>query len=76
MQDTIERSIAIAAPLERVWDLVPGLAGGCPATPRDSDRTPGHVVVRESEKWVDSRRGRRAAADDVRRSGGRDVPRR
>ncbi len=52
MQDTIERSIAIAAPLERVWDLVTEPGWWVPSDAHgDTDRTPGHVVVRESEKW-------------------------
>jgi uncharacterized protein YndB with AHSA1/START domain len=52
MQDTIERSISVAAPLERVWNLVtePGWW-----VPSDSGQTaeprPGNVVVRESQKW-------------------------
>ncbi|MGH8862352.1 MAG: SRPBCC domain-containing protein [Jatrophihabitantaceae bacterium] len=52
MQDTIERSIAIAAPIERVWDLVTEPGWWAPNdVPVEPDRTPGHVVVRESEKW-------------------------
>lgn len=55
MQDTIERSVAITAPLERVWDLVtePGwwVPNDAADEPGEPDRTPGHVVVRESEKW-------------------------
>jgi uncharacterized protein YndB with AHSA1/START domain len=52
MQDTIERSIDIAAPLERVWDLVTEPGWWVPTDePVDSDRAPGAVVVRESEKW-------------------------
>lgn len=52
MQDTIERSIAIAAPLERVWELVTEPGWWVPSdVPVEADRTPGHVVVRESEKW-------------------------
>jgi uncharacterized protein YndB with AHSA1/START domain len=52
MEDTIERSIAIAAPLERVWDLVTEPGWWVPSdAPVEPDRTPGHVVVRESEKW-------------------------
>jgi uncharacterized protein YndB with AHSA1/START domain len=52
MQDTIERTITIQAPLERVWDLLtePGwwVPNDAPVT---APRTPGSVVVRESEKW-------------------------
>ena len=52
MQDTIERSIAINAPLERVWDLVTEPGWWVPSdAPVESDRTAGTVVVRESEKW-------------------------
>jgi uncharacterized protein YndB with AHSA1/START domain len=52
MQDTIERSIAISAPLERVWDLVTEPGWWVPTDePVAADRTPGSVVVRESEKW-------------------------
>jgi uncharacterized protein YndB with AHSA1/START domain len=56
MQDTIERSVSITAPLDRVWDLVtepgwwvPNDVAGDASVP--SGRTPGTVVVRESEKW-------------------------
>jgi uncharacterized protein YndB with AHSA1/START domain len=52
MQDTIERSISITAPLDRVWDLVTEPGWWVPSDlPVQADRTPGHVVVRESEKW-------------------------
>jgi uncharacterized protein YndB with AHSA1/START domain len=52
MQDIIERSIAIAAPIERVWELVTEPGWWVPSdVPVEADRTPGHVVVRESEKW-------------------------
>jgi uncharacterized protein YndB with AHSA1/START domain len=52
MQDTIERSIAINAPLERVWDLVTEPGWWAPSdTPVHANRTAGTVVVRESEKW-------------------------
>jgi uncharacterized protein YndB with AHSA1/START domain len=52
MQDTIERSIDINAPLERVWDLVTEPGWWVPDdSPRAADRTPGNVVVRESEEW-------------------------
>jgi uncharacterized protein YndB with AHSA1/START domain len=52
MQDTIERSIAIAAPLERVWELVTEPGWWVPTDVAvDPDRTPGHIVVRESAKW-------------------------
>jgi uncharacterized protein YndB with AHSA1/START domain len=52
VQDSIERSIAIAAPLERVWDLVTEPGWWVPSdVETEPDRTPGNVVVRESEKW-------------------------
>jgi uncharacterized protein YndB with AHSA1/START domain len=52
MQDSIERNITIAAPIERVWDLVTEPGWWVPTdVPVEPDRTPGHVVVRESEKW-------------------------
>lgn len=52
MQDSIDRSIAISAPLERVWDLVTEPGWWVPSDVQvEPDRTPGHVVVRESEKW-------------------------
>jgi uncharacterized protein YndB with AHSA1/START domain len=52
MQNTIERSIAINAPVERVWELVTEPGWWVPTdAPIRSDRTPGTVVVRESEKW-------------------------
>ena len=52
MQDTIERSIDIAAPLDRVWDLVTEPGWWVPTDhPVTAERTPGAVVVRESEQW-------------------------
>src|SRR3954454_1764060 len=52
MQDTIERSIAISAPLDRVWGLVTEPGWWVPSDePVEAERTPGTVVVRESEKW-------------------------
>jgi uncharacterized protein YndB with AHSA1/START domain len=52
MQDVIERSIDIAAPLDRVWDLVTEPGWWVPTDEAvEADRTPGSVVVRESEKW-------------------------
>jgi uncharacterized protein YndB with AHSA1/START domain len=49
MQDTIERSITISAPLERVWDLVTEPGWWVPSdAPITADRTAGSVVVRES----------------------------
>ncbi len=52
MQDTIERSIDIAAPVDRVWELVTEPGWWVPAdTPVPADRTAGAVVVRESEEW-------------------------
>jgi uncharacterized protein YndB with AHSA1/START domain len=52
MQDTIERSIDIAAPLDRVWELVTEPGWWVPSdTPTTADRTTGAVVIRESDKW-------------------------
>ena len=52
MHDTIERSITITAPLERVWELVTEPGWWVPTdNPVQADRTAGTVVVRESEKW-------------------------
>jgi uncharacterized protein YndB with AHSA1/START domain len=52
MRDTIERSITITAPLERVWELVTEPGWWVPTDVAiTADRTPGTVVVRESEKW-------------------------
>ncbi|PZS31605.1 MAG: polyketide cyclase [Pseudonocardiales bacterium] len=53
MHDSIERSIAISASIDRVWELVtePGWWAPSDAAPVETERTPGTVVVRESEKW-------------------------
>lgn len=52
MQDTIERSIAISAPHERVWELVTEPGWWVPSdSPVQGERSAGSVVVRESEKW-------------------------
>lgn len=52
MQDSIERSIDIAAPLGRVWDLVTEPGWWVPSdVPVDPVRTPGHVAIRESAEW-------------------------
>jgi uncharacterized protein YndB with AHSA1/START domain len=56
MQDRIERSIAISAPLDRVWDLVTEPGWWVPTdaqtdAPTEAVRSAGSVVVRESEKW-------------------------
>ena len=52
MQDTIERSIAISAPVEKVWELVTEPGWWVPSDVEIApDRTPGTVVIRESEKW-------------------------
>lgn len=52
MHDTIERTISISAPIDRVWDLVTEPGWWVPTdTPVRADRTAGTVVVRESEKW-------------------------
>ncbi|GAB3836531.1 SRPBCC domain-containing protein [Dactylosporangium cerinum] len=52
MNDRIERSVLINAPLNRVWDLVTDPGWWVPSqiqTP--NDRTSGTIVVRESEQW-------------------------
>ena len=52
MQDRIEQEIIINAPLDRVWDLVSVPGWWVPtAGETEPDRTPGHVTVRESERW-------------------------
>ena len=52
MQNTVERSISISAPVERVWDLVTEPGWWVPTdVPTPAERTPGKVVVRESEKY-------------------------
>ncbi len=52
MQDRIEQEIVINAPLDRVWELVTEPGWWAPAdTAPPVDRTPGHVTVRESQKW-------------------------
>jgi uncharacterized protein YndB with AHSA1/START domain len=52
MQDSIERSIAISAPLERVWDLVTEPGWWVPSEfDGTASRAPGTVVVRQSERW-------------------------
>jgi uncharacterized protein YndB with AHSA1/START domain len=52
MEDRIERDIMINAPLERVWELVSEPGWWVPTTVvAPVDHTPGHQVVRESEKW-------------------------
>jgi uncharacterized protein YndB with AHSA1/START domain len=52
MQDTIERSIAIAASVERVWDLVTEPGWWVPSDlPTEGRGAVGTVVVRESEQW-------------------------
>ena len=52
MQNTIERSIDISAPLERVWELVTEPGWWVPVeTPVVPNRTVGHVAIRESEKY-------------------------
>jgi uncharacterized protein YndB with AHSA1/START domain len=52
MQDTIERSIEINAPLDRVWDLVTEPGWWVPTDgPVVAERSAGAVVIRESEKW-------------------------
>jgi uncharacterized protein YndB with AHSA1/START domain len=52
MEDRIEQQITINAPLDRVWELVSEPGWWVPSTvPPPVDHTPGHQVVRESEKW-------------------------
>ena len=52
MNDRIEHSVLIEAPLDRVWDLVTEPGWWVPTqTPAATDRTPGAVAVRESEPW-------------------------
>ena len=50
--DRIVRTIAINAPLDRVWDLVTEPGWWVPTdAPAPIDHTAGHQVVRTSEKW-------------------------
>jgi|HubBroStandDraft_1064217.scaffolds.fasta_scaffold54252_3 uncharacterized protein YndB with AHSA1/START domain len=52
MEDRIEQDITIKAPLDRVWELVSEPGWWVPsAVVAAVDHTPGHQVVRESEKW-------------------------
>ena len=52
MDDRIEQEITINAPLDRVWQLVSEPGWWVPSTITEpADHTPGHQVVRESEKW-------------------------
>jgi uncharacterized protein YndB with AHSA1/START domain len=52
MEDRIEQTITIDASLDRVWELVSEPGWWVPAKLVESvDHTPGHMVVRESEKW-------------------------
>lgn len=52
MQNSIERSVDIAASVDRVWDLVTEPGWWVPSdVPIEPDRTAGAVVVRESEKY-------------------------
>lgn len=52
VQDSIERSITINAPLDRVWELVTDPGWWVPdESGTVGDRTPGAVTVRESPKW-------------------------
>jgi uncharacterized protein YndB with AHSA1/START domain len=52
MDDHIEQAITINAPLDRVWELVSEPGWWVPsAVVAAVDHTPGHQVVRESEKW-------------------------
>lgn len=52
VDDRIEQEITINAPLDRVWQLVSEPGWWVPSTiTGPADHTPGHQVVRESEKW-------------------------
>jgi uncharacterized protein YndB with AHSA1/START domain len=52
VEDRIEQEITIDAPLDRVWELVSEPGWWVPSTVVvPADHTPGHQVVRESEKW-------------------------
>ena len=52
MEDRIEQDIMINAPLDRVWELVSEPGWWVPtALVAPVDHTPGHQVVRDSEKW-------------------------
>jgi len=52
VDDRIEQAIDIRAPLARVWELVSEPGWWVPsAVAAPVDHTPGHQVVRESEKW-------------------------
>lgn len=52
MEDRIEQEITINAPQDRVWELVSEPGWWVPSTTvAPVEHTPGHQVVRESEKW-------------------------
>jgi uncharacterized protein YndB with AHSA1/START domain len=52
MDDSIEQEITINAPLDRVWELVSEPGWWVPSAVASAvDHTPGHQVVRETEKW-------------------------
>lgn len=52
MEDRIEQTITINAGLEQVWELVTEPGWWVPSDVQvPGDRTPGHRVMRESEKW-------------------------
>jgi uncharacterized protein YndB with AHSA1/START domain len=52
MEDRIERSVLIEAPLDRVWDLVTEPGWWVPSETDDPvDRTPGAVTVRTSAQY-------------------------
>ena len=52
MEDRVEQDMMINAPLDRVWALVSEPGWWVPtAAVAPVDHTPGHQVVRESEKW-------------------------
>ena len=52
MDDRIEQTISIHAPLARVWELVSEPGWWVPsAVVAPVDHSPGHQVIRESERW-------------------------
>jgi uncharacterized protein YndB with AHSA1/START domain len=52
MDDRIEQHIVINAPVDRVWDLVTTPGWWVPSDIElPADRTPGHRIVRQSERW-------------------------
>jgi uncharacterized protein YndB with AHSA1/START domain len=52
IEEQIEEQIVINAPLDRVWDLVSVPGWWVPTVAEtELERIPGHVTVRESERW-------------------------